>query len=346
MKVLFILLVVSCIAEDIYSPFKRTAVVQKRINKMYKSETELEKKIKALEQQERELSERQEELYKDMKYAVTSTDRTNLETEIEKIQKSTIDLRKQKTELIRQLRRTSDKITQPFRDNIAREAGVDNRIGLENENSYVAERIRMQKKAAEVGTELGKKYASIAAEIAALEAVAAGKNVEEIQKLTKEAYTNTYVKVVKKVNKACEDVPANKISDVSENAIADLASNLIRQRALIPNNEEALAIVKKFAGGNAAKPEEKKPEEKKPEEKKPEEKKPAEAKPEEKKPAEAKPEEKKPEEAKPEEKKPAVNKPRVKKPKENKLTGKKSSVSASKKQKTTGAKPKKNAPAK
>jgi len=284
---LFILLVVSCIAEDIYSPFKRTAVVQKRINKMYQTEVDLEKKIKALEQQERELAERQDELYKDMKYAVTSKDRTNLETEIERIQKSTIELRQEKTELVRKLRRTSDKITQPFRDNIAREAGVDNRVGLENENSYIAERMRMQKKVAQVGTDLGKKYASIAAEIAALEAVQEGKKVEEIQKLAKDAYTKTYVEIVKTVNAACEDVPANRIMDVSENAIAELASDLIRKRALIPNNEEALAIAKKFAGD---KPEEKKPEAK-PEEKKPEEKKP-EAKPAEKKP-EAKPAEKK-----------------------------------------------------
>jgi hypothetical protein len=305
MNSLFVLLIIGCIAEDIYSPFKRTAVIQQRINQMYRSESDMEKSIKALEQQERDLTHKQDDLYKDMKYAVTASDRANMETQIEKIQKSVIELRKKKTELLRNLRRTSDRITQPFRDNIAREAGVDDRIGVENENTFIAERMRIQKKVAQVASKLGKKYAAVAAEIAALKAVEAKKKPADVQKETKEAYTKIYTLIVERVSKACEHVPANKVEETAEQSIAFIAEKLVHERALIPDNAEALAVAKKFAGEEkkAEKKEEKKAEKK--EEKKAEKKEEKKTEKKEEKKAEKKEEKK-------EEKKPA--KKEVKKP--------------------------------
>jgi len=72
-----------------------------------------------------------------MKYAVTRKDRISLETSLENVQNKLMKIRKEKNELMNKLRKVSDKITQPYRDTIARKSHVDKKVGLEDDYEFV-----------------------------------------------------------------------------------------------------------------------------------------------------------------------------------------------------------------
>jgi len=242
---LLVLLFVTLAVADIYSPFQRTRVIQGRINRMYKSEKTMDKILKRLEDRERYIEKKLADYYKDMKYAVTRSDRKKLEVSIERMQNSLQSLRKKEVEIKKRMRIVSDKITQPFRDNIARLTGIDDIIGLENEDTFVREKLRVQQKVVKVSTELARKYASLAAEIAALKGAEKGDKVEVITKNSQNEYVKTYKLIVDKINKrVANGVVGNQVEDVCNEAIEQITTKLVQERALIPDNAELNKIVK------------------------------------------------------------------------------------------------------
>jgi len=245
MNKLLVLLFVTLAVADIYSPFQRTRVIQGRINRMYKSEKTMDKILKRLEDRERYIEKKLADYYKDMKYAVTRSDRKKLEVSIERMQNSLQSLRKKEVEIKKRMRIVSDKITQPFRDNIARLTGIDDIIGLENEDTFVREKLRVQQKVVKVSTELARKYASLAAEIAALKGAEKGDKVEVITKNSQNEYVKTYKLIVDKINKrVANGVVGNQVEDVCNEAIEQITTKLVQERALIPDNAELNKIVK------------------------------------------------------------------------------------------------------
>ena len=252
--VLLLLIAFAVADEDIYSPFKRTRVIQDRINRIYLSEKKFKSNIDGLDEQERRMQKELEDLYNDMKYAASPRDRTKMETEIENIQKRLQKLRLTRVRVLRKMRRTSDKITAPFRDNIVREAKVEDYVGLENQNSFVDEKMRTQKEVVKTSVKLAKKYASLAAEIAAVEAaekakaskVEAAKIEAVVSNKAQQEYSRVYKLIVKKINdKVSAGVARRQVKDVAEEAISDIVSQLVQKKALIPNVTPATVIAKR-----------------------------------------------------------------------------------------------------
>jgi hypothetical protein len=233
------LLFVALAVADIYSPFQRTKVIQGRINKMFRSEKSMDKYLKKLEDRERAVEKKLADYYKDMKYAVSRSDRRKLEVAIEKMQTSLQNLRKKEVSVKKKMRIESDKITQPFRDNIARMTGIDEVIGLENEDSFIREKLRVQNKVVKFSTELAKKYASLAAEIAALKGAEKNKKVADITKESQQEYVKTYKAIISLINKrVANGVSGGQVEDVCQEAIEPIVNRLIHERALIPNADE------------------------------------------------------------------------------------------------------------
>jgi hypothetical protein len=245
MNKLLILLFVGLAFADIYSPFQRTKVIQGRINKMYRTEKSMDKYLKALEERARKIEKKLADYYKDMRYAVSRNDRKRLEVSIEKMQTSLQDIRKKEVEIKKKMRIVSDKITQPFRDNIARMTGVDEVIGLENEDSFIREKLRVQQKVVKLSTELAKKYASLAAEIAALKGAEKNHKVADITKASQAEYVKTYKAIISLINKrVANGVTGGQVEDVCNEAIEPIVNQLIHERALIPNADELAKTVK------------------------------------------------------------------------------------------------------
>ena len=243
--------------EDIYSPFKRTAIIQGRINNIYLKEKKFERKMKSLEDQERKLQQELEDLYNDMKYAASPRDRKNMEIAIEKKQKQVQALRLAKVKIVRRMRRVSDKITAPFRDNLVRSTRTEDRVGLENDQTFVAEKLRTQKTIVKVSTKLAKKYAIIAAQVAAAKALAhaqaknmGAKTEAYVAAQSKAAYAATYKKIIKTINaRVAAGVARKEVSDVAQEAIEPIANKLVQEKTLIPNTAIAEKIAKNVVAG-------------------------------------------------------------------------------------------------
>jgi hypothetical protein len=243
-------------AEDIYSPFKRSCVIQKRINDITAETKAIHNKIKADEQQERNLQDSLFYLYRDLKYATVADDRAKLETEIEGIQKRLHEVRLHKVNLLRDIRKETDKINAPFRDNIARSNKIERHVGLEDEGNYVDERLKTQAAIKKITTKLANKYASIAAKVAAQESVAKAikkykKNNAKVQayvaKKAEKAYTAMHAKIVKAIAAAVEGgVARSNVETVAKTAIEYIINKLNMKVASQASVDDADKIAHKI----------------------------------------------------------------------------------------------------
>jgi hypothetical protein len=243
-------------AEDIYSPFKRSCVIQKRINDITAQTKAIHNKIRADEQQERNLQDSLFYLYRDLKYATVAEDRARLEIEIEAIQKKLHEVRLHKVNLLRDIRKETDKINAPFRDNIARMNKIERHVGLEDEGNYVEERLKTQAAIKKITTQLANKYASIAAKVAAQESVAKAakkfkNNNAKIQayvaKKAESAYTSMHSKIVKAIAAAVEQgVARNNVETVAKTAIEYIISKLNMKVASHASVKDADKIARKI----------------------------------------------------------------------------------------------------
>jgi hypothetical protein len=243
-------------AEDIYSPFKRSCVIQKRINDITAQTKAIHNKIRADEQQERNLQDSLFYLYRDLKYATVADDRARLEIEIEAIQKKLHEVRLHKVNLLRDIRKETDKINAPFRDNIARSNKIERHVGLEDEGNYVEERLKTQAAIKKITTQLANKYASIAAKVAAQEAVAKAvkkfkNNNAKVQafvaKKAEKAYTAMHAKIVKAIAAAVEGgVARNNVETVAKTAIEYIINKLNLKVASHASTNDADKIARKI----------------------------------------------------------------------------------------------------
>jgi hypothetical protein len=248
-------------AEDIYSPFKRSCVIQKRINDITGKTKVIHNKIKADEQQERNLQDSLFYLYRDLKYATTAEDRARLELEIEAIQKKLHQVRLHKVNLLRDIRKETDKINAPFRDNIARTNKIERHVGLEDEGNYVEERMKTQALIKKITTQLANKYASVAAKVAAEKAVikAAKKFKGDkakvqayVAKKAEKAYSAMHAKIVKAISLAVENgVSRNNVETVAKTAIEYIVGRLNLKVAQQAPVADADKIANKIVAGQA-----------------------------------------------------------------------------------------------
>jgi hypothetical protein len=246
-------------AEDIYSPFKRSCVIQNRINDITGKTKAIHNQIKADEQQERNLQDSLFYLYRDLKYATTAEDRARLELEIEAIQKKLHQVRLHKVNLLRDIRKETDKINAPFRDNIARSNKIERHVGLEDEGNYVEERMKTQALIKKVTTQLANKYASVAAKIAAEKAVLKaakkfkGDKVKVqafVAKKAEKAYSVMHAKIVKAIAAAVENgVSRNNVETVAKTAIEYIVNRLNLRVASQAPVADADKIAQKIVAG-------------------------------------------------------------------------------------------------
>ena len=268
LPIFIILFIAIASAEDIYSPFKRSTIIQNRINSVSEETKKLHDKISADEQQERNLQDSLFYLYRDLKYATIAEDRQKLEEEIENIQKNLHEVRMHKVDLLREIRSASDKITAPFRDNIVRSNKIERHVGLEDEGNFVEERIKTQDAIKKITTKLANKYATLAAKIAAKSVVAKAalkfKNDNAkvqafVAKKAEKAYSDVHAKVIKAIERAVENgVARSNVETVAKTAVERLANRLNMKALSLPTVAEAdkvaQSIVKAQLKGKKAAP--------------------------------------------------------------------------------------------
>nr|BAN39798.1 hypothetical protein [Entamoeba histolytica] len=249
MNAFILLFIALATAEDIYSPFKRSCVIQNRINTITAQTKAIHNKIRADEQQERNLNNSLYYLYRDLKYATVAEDRARLELEIEAIQKKLHSVRIHKVNMLRDIRKETDKITAPFRDSIARSNKIERHVGLEDEGNFVDERLKTQATIKKVTSQLANKYATLAAKIAAQSDVAkaakkfnndAAKVQAFVAKKAEAAYTKVHSKIVKAISAAVENgVARNNVETVAKTAIEQIVDKLMMKVAAQPSVEAA-----------------------------------------------------------------------------------------------------------
>nr|BAN40194.1 hypothetical protein, conserved [Entamoeba invadens] len=253
---LFLAITLAVAEDDIYSPFKRSCVIQNRINSVTAETKNLQMRIEIDEQQERNFMDTLFYLYRDLKYATLTEDRTRLELEIEGIQKKLHDVRTHKVDLLRDIRKSADKVTQPFRDNIARTNRIERHVGLEDSGNFVEERYKTQDSIKKITEALANKYASLAAKVEAQNVVEkatkkfkndAKKIKEYVEKKAEAAYKDIHAKVVKAINGATENgVVRSDVEAVAKTAIEGLVNTLEMKAAALPNIKVAEKLADKI----------------------------------------------------------------------------------------------------
>nr|BAN41383.1 hypothetical protein, conserved [Entamoeba invadens] len=253
---LFLAITLAVVEDDIYSPFKRSCVIQNRINSVTAETKNLQMRIEIDEQQERNFMDTLFYLYRDLKYATLTEDRTRLELEIEGIQKKLHDVRTHKVDLLRDIRKSADKVTQPFRDNIARTNRIERHVGLEDSGNFVEERYKTQDSIKKITEALANKYASLAAKVEARNVVEkatkkfkndAKKIKEYVEKKAEAAYKDIHAKVVKAINGATENgVVRSDVEAVAKTAIEGLVNTLEMKAAALPNIKVAEKLADKI----------------------------------------------------------------------------------------------------
>nr|BAN40405.1 hypothetical protein, conserved [Entamoeba invadens] len=253
---LFLAITLAVAEDDIYSPFKRSCVIQNRINSVTAETKNLQMGIEIDEQQERNFMDTLFYLYRDLKYATLTEDRTRLELEIEGIQKKLHDVRTHKVDLLRDIRKSADKVTQPFRDNIARTNRIERHVGLEDSGNFVEERYKTQDSIKKITEALANKYASLAAKVEAQNVVEkatkkfkndAKKIKEYVEKKAEAAYKDIHAKVVKAINGATENgVVRSDVEAVAKTAIEGLVNTLEMKAAALPNIKVAEKLADKI----------------------------------------------------------------------------------------------------
>nr|BAN40255.1 hypothetical protein, conserved [Entamoeba invadens] len=253
---LFLAITLAVAEDDIYSPFKRSCVIQNRINSVTAETKNLQMRIEIDEQQERNFMDTLFYLYRDLKYATLTEDRTRLELEIEGIQKKLHDVRTHKVDLLRDIRKSADKVTQPFRDNIARTNRIERHVGLGDSGNFVEERYKTQDSIKKITEALANKYASLAAKVEAQNVVEkatkkfkndAKKIKEYVEKKAEAAYKDIHAKVVKAINGATENgVVRSDVEAVAKTAIEGLVNTLEMKAAALPNIKVAEKLADKI----------------------------------------------------------------------------------------------------
>jgi len=157
---------------------------------------------------------------------------------------------------LRDIRKETDKINAPFRDNIARSNKIERHVGLEDEGNYVEERLKTQAAIKKITTQLANKYASIAAKVAAQESVAKAvkkfknnnaKVQEFVAKKAEKAYTAMHAKIVKAIAAAVEGgVARNNVETVAKTAIEYIISKLNLKVASHASTSDADKIARKI----------------------------------------------------------------------------------------------------
>ncbi|ELP87328.1 hypothetical protein EIN_095850 [Entamoeba invadens IP1] len=251
---MFILLLVTLSLADVYSPFKRTAVIQNRINTVRSETLGLREQIERFEQTERTHSNKLHYLYRDLKYATVVEDRTRLELEIEREQKLLHEARMSKVRVLREMRSTADKVTQPFRDNIVRGNKLERFVGVEDTGNYVEQRMRTQKMITKIASKLAKKYATIAASVAAKKSVKvatkkfkgdAEKIKEYVEKKATMAYTSTHSKIVQRIAAAFEKGYSLNVAETARAAIEKLVKKINMKETMIASTENLHKVTDK-----------------------------------------------------------------------------------------------------
>ncbi|KAL7716238.1 Uncharacterized protein QTN25_006234 [Entamoeba marina] len=256
MNFLVLLLIAFVSADDVYSPFKRSCVIQSRINSVNKETKKLNDEIDSDNQKIADLENTLQYFFRDLKYATTAEDRNKLEMEIESTQKKLHELRLHKVEVFRDMRRSTDKITNPFRDNIVRNNRVEGYVGLENSGNFVGERLKTQEAIKVISEKLATKYATLAAKIASKTALPSAQNKfknnmkkieEHVAKKAGKAYSEMYSKIVELINTAMKGGVSRKdVKDLAQSAIEEVVATLNKKYSSLPNTTVAEKIAKKI----------------------------------------------------------------------------------------------------
>ena len=251
----FVLCIAICaLAEDLYSPYEHGTVILNRIKRIKNQNIRNEKTMLRLEQRERRVLDMLHVLYNDMKIAVDQKDRVDIERKVEREQLALNRIRRQKRVVLRRMRHLSDKIAEPYRDRIVRKTRTEERVGYDY-NSHIRREIAINQEALTKETmALAQKYATMAGEIAAVELSEKfqkkGGNVlkakAQFEKVTKDAYTKTYKKIVNKINEATiEGVDLSDIKMVCYSAIEDFAQKLENKYLLVVKSQQKASDIAK-----------------------------------------------------------------------------------------------------